>query len=65
MNNISYSEGNIFVRIWKHPDVQAFKDKLAKGEVIRTDYDTKLLQIIDEWNIEKDNPILFVFQMNV
>lgn len=63
LNSISYGEGNILVKIWGHSQIERFKSEIEDGNLTPADYDQAVIDIVNGYDVEQDNPVLFIFRM--
>ncbi len=62
LNNVFYSEGDIFVKVWDSSQIERFSTELEAG-MLTSDYDQTAINIAREYDAEQDNPVLFIFNM--
>ncbi len=63
LNCIGYGEGNIFVKIWDSPQIERFKSEVDNGNLTPDDYDQAVIDIVNGYDVDQDNPVLFIFRM--
>ncbi|MCL2561695.1 MAG: 6-bladed beta-propeller [Rikenellaceae bacterium] len=63
LNDLSYSEGNTFVKIWKPDQIKRFMTSLSHGDIPHADSYDAALEKLGDYDPDQDNPVLLVFQM--
>lgn len=56
------TSNNTIIRVWDAMDIHLFQEELTKNKTLESEYPVEIIELINSYNSEEDNPILLLYE---